>query len=387
MKNLTIVIVLVVTIVVLLVVFLRKLNKLKRLNLLLRKDFKSIEFESIVEYKAFVKIHRQLEKYLERLKNEFDLKNLQREEIKSIIDAMTIETNNMDVILNDEPHIQVEKRNLKNDIQSIFDDFYSDIGNFHLQPEFSGEVNLEFIYDRRLILALKMLFTEMLNTSKVNSDSRFIVSSNKKIRSLYKISITLESYLEWNDEKQNNIFEFLNIETISPVINDCKIDPTFLIIRQNLLHAAKSISCKNQNGKTIITIEVELKKGIQKKQNYKALIVDHDTYRANLTKKILKEIKLESNIVSSGEEGVEEVSRNYDKYDMIFTNNVMPNMDGIDMRNELIEMEGFNTPMVIQSIDEDKDDYFLNVHGFDGYIVKPITKQKAEEVIKKLIKD
>ena len=59
---------------------------------------------------------------------------------------------------------------------------------------------------------------------------------------------------------------------------------------------------------------------------------------------------------------------------MIITNNIYNGSTGSELLNELKEIEGFNTPIIIHTISKEPIQHFINL-GFDGCLKNPI-KQK-----------
>lgn len=73
-----------------------------------------------------------------------------------------------------------------------------------------------------------------------------------------------------------------------------------------------------------------------------------------------------------------------EQYDIIFTNNIYRSGTGSQLLQELQEIEGFNTPIIIHTISEKPIQHFLNL-GFDGCLKKPIKQEETIKVLKNLL--
>ena len=107
----------------------------------------------------------------------------------------------------------------------------------------------------------------------------------------------------------------------------------------------------------------------------KALVGDYMHSSFFITEMILDSLGIEIVNAKSSNEVFERI-KNGEKYDVIFTNNVYGDGTGPELLKKLKALNGFNTPVVIHTIDEAKDKFLAL--GFDGYLQKPI---KQEEVI------
>jgi len=102
-----------------------------------------------------------------------------------------------------------------------------------------------------------------------------------------------------------------------------------------------------------------------------------------MNQKVLKELKIDSDIILNPMDCRKQLFEN--DYDIIFTDNQMPEMDGTELFRNLQTIDGFDIPVVIVTADNDMDDYFKTICGFDDYIVKPLTKEKVNKTIKELV--
>ena len=116
------------------------------------------------------------------------------------------------------------------------------------------------------------------------------------------------------------------------------------------------------------------------------LLVDDNVSSGKIFTKMLKDTNIELSIVTSGKECLVKI-RNKDKYDLILLDEDMEPLDGITVMRKLKEIRTFNTKTILLTKNNDyeyNDDYLE--YGFDGYLLKPIDKDKLFELIDKYLK-
>lgn len=142
--------------------------------------------------------------------------------------------------------------------------------------------------------------------------------------------------------------------------------------------------------------EQALKRSIAKRKEYhesftapdaKILVVDDTVMNLTVIENLLKKTKIHIDTATSGMECIEKL--NHNKYDMIFLDHRMPEMDGIETfrlirKHELLDKE--NTPVIAltaNAISGSREMYLKE--GFDDYISKPIDPTHLEVVILKYL--
>ena len=117
----------------------------------------------------------------------------------------------------------------------------------------------------------------------------------------------------------------------------------------------------------------------------KILIVDDNRLNIKIAKKLLEPYNFEIDECLSGMQCLEKCATT--KYDIIFMDYMMPNMDGIETFKELHENPEFDTPVISLTADAvvGAKDKFIEA-GFAGYVSKPIDKVIFNEEIIKAIK-
>ena len=111
------------------------------------------------------------------------------------------------------------------------------------------------------------------------------------------------------------------------------------------------------------------------------LIVDDNKLNIKIAKKMLQPYNFFMDDCLSGEEALKMVKLY--KYDIIFMDYMMPNMDGIETFKRLHEDPEFNVPVISLTADAvvGAKDKFIDA-GFAGYVSKPIDKELLDVEIK-----
>ncbi len=124
---------------------------------------------------------------------------------------------------------------------------------------------------------------------------------------------------------------------------------------------------------------------LNEKKNKRILIGDYNIYSLKQTISIIRIFNFDIDIVTSGEDIIDKIKHNY-TCDLIITNNIYKHgCDGPTMFNELKKLNKFNIPVVINTISSDQTDYFINVCGFNDYIVKPMTEESFKKIVAKFL--
>jgi len=117
----------------------------------------------------------------------------------------------------------------------------------------------------------------------------------------------------------------------------------------------------------------------------KALVVDdYHSMRVTLKERLVK-LGFEVTEAENGLEGLEKIRE--DIPDMVFTDIVMPVMDGLELCQEIKNDQAFvNLPVVVLSTHADAS-YILKAlrNGADDYVPKPIDFKLLEKVVMRLI--
>ena len=116
------------------------------------------------------------------------------------------------------------------------------------------------------------------------------------------------------------------------------------------------------------------------------LVVDDNKINLKVAARLLEGYKVIVDQASSGKECIDLIN-NGKKYDLIFMDDMMPGMSGVETFNKIRAMDNFNTPVVAltaNAIAGMKEKYLKD--GFNDYISKPIDKKELERVLKEFLK-
>ena len=118
------------------------------------------------------------------------------------------------------------------------------------------------------------------------------------------------------------------------------------------------------------------------KKELRIMVVDDDISNLRIAEKILKMHGITPYIVSSGKAAVK-CFIHLKPFDYIFMDHLMPEMDGVDTMLEIRRLEGGEDTKIIamSAVSEnDTGEGFLEA-GFDGFISKPIEKERMMGVL------
>ena len=111
------------------------------------------------------------------------------------------------------------------------------------------------------------------------------------------------------------------------------------------------------------------------------LIVDDNEANLMVAEKLLRATQATIDTATSGAECLKKTR--HDRYDAIFMDHLMPEMDGIECLHEIRrQREGLNliTPVVVLTANAGSDNRQLYLRvGFDGILVKPVTGRQLED--------
>ena len=120
---------------------------------------------------------------------------------------------------------------------------------------------------------------------------------------------------------------------------------------------------------------------------YKVLIVDDNMLNIKVAKRLLEKYKFQIDSVTSGKACVDKIKEE-EKFDAIFMDHMMPELDGIETLHILKKLDGYTIPPIIaltaNAIAGMKEMY-LN-EGFDDYLSKPINVNELDRVVNKVFK-
>jgi CheY-like chemotaxis protein/anti-sigma regulatory factor (Ser/Thr protein kinase) len=124
----------------------------------------------------------------------------------------------------------------------------------------------------------------------------------------------------------------------------------------------------------------------------KALVVDDLETNLDVMKGLLMPYGLQVDTVSSGREAIERIRVEEVRYDLVFMDHMMPEMDGVEavriIRNEIGSPYARQVPIIALTANavEGNREMFLN-SGFNDFISKPIDIKRLDMVLNQWIRD
>ena len=122
---------------------------------------------------------------------------------------------------------------------------------------------------------------------------------------------------------------------------------------------------------------------MEKFKNIKVLFVEDDKEIVEELLPILQKYFEDIEVAYDGEEGLKKATNN--NYDLIITDIVMPNLDGIDMINEIKKINQITKFIVITAYTNKEFLIELIEAGIDGYLIKPVTFKQIARTINKVV--
>lgn len=118
----------------------------------------------------------------------------------------------------------------------------------------------------------------------------------------------------------------------------------------------------------------------------KILIVDDNNINLKVIDKLLKGYQPQVVLLKSGQECIDHIM-NGEIYDLIFMDDMMPRMSGVQTFHELEKIAGFHTPVVALTANaiEGMKEKYLN-EGFQDYLSKPIDRKELDRILKQYLK-
>ena len=304
--------------------------------------------------------------------------------IKRYTSDFRIITNDiLDVNLRDVSNVKIynTKYNIKNLVREI-------VSIYKIK---TNERNIEFRTNIEHFLN-EQLYGDTINLKKVLCD---ILD--------YSLNKTSKGYIELNINsiiRKNVCRLIISIEDSSSFnnldINDIKTNPKnelYDVYRLVVLLDGTMSVLSNLNGNVIKVIldqrKEEHEEVIDKYSNIfnnkKVLVVDDILATYKIIEKLLKDSDIELFSVLSGRECLDKI-RNKEKFDLILLDEDLHYMSGDEVVKKLHSIRNFDIPVVLLTKDSNVEyDNSYKENGFDDYLLKPINKNKLNEVLNKYL--
>ena len=169
------------------------------------------------------------------------------------------------------------------------------------------------------------------------------------------------------------------------------VGTTFMVtLTQDIITESSPVQEEEIHSKTEVTnvtnneINNQNTEDNQPNNRKKLLVVDDNKLNLKVASKLLENFDFDVETSNSGFECIDKIN-NQNKYDLIFMDIMMPDMDGVETMKKLKNMS-LKTPIVALTADavEGSRERYLE-EGFDDYVAKPIDQMTLEETLHKLL--
>ncbi len=322
--------------------------------------------------------------------------------INTVLDISKIQSNKMEIIETEYKPLEIFEKVEKQLKNKLFEK------NILLKTNY--ESNIPYILfgdsDKLEQIVANLLKNAINNTDKDEIKFNVNCSNEKNISNLI-ISVEYNGVgiKEEDIDKIFNKLELLNNEKIT-TLEDTNLD---LIITKCLVDIiGGKISIESKYGQylkftvqvsqqikmqstPLITEITKLEESIKPKtydfSSKKILVVDDNKINLKVAMHLLRPYEIECTGVESGFECLEKI-KSGEKFDLIFMDDLMPEMSGIETLKELKNIEGFSTPVIVltaNSISNNKEKYLKA--GFKDYLPKPIVKEELNHILENYLTD
>lgn len=233
---------------------------------------------------------------------------------------------------------------------------------------------------------------EYLNFYQVNISKASRMSSLEKMLDENILSAVIVECKFLDDE----LIKFLNKNNIESLVysktDDIKYLKQKLTSKTKFLYMPIFICDIEKILASISGTSISCGKDIVKISDLRVMIVEDDKINQNVLKAVFNKLSIDVKLINNGKDALKEYVINYNKYDIIFMDLRMPELDGIEATQFILNYEEKNnlmhTPIIALTADispENKND-FLNA-GADDFLTKPIKQTELIKSINKIINE
>lgn len=245
---------------------------------------------------------------------------------------------------------------------------------------------------------IKEIINNLLtNAFKYTEKGTIILTINSNIENnICKLQIEVkDTGIGIKSEDLNKIFSKKEID--NDINSSVDRDGIGLLVSKDLIYLMNgTINVRSYYGiGSVFTIEIPQKISNEISNNTKEnniiynnktiLLVDDDELNNKVLARLLTKYNINLVASKNGKECIDKINNN-EKYDLIFMDIMMEDINGIDTLKELKKNNNFNTPVIAFTADAlstSKDKYLKE--GFNDYISKPFKKEELEEKLKKYL--
>ena len=115
------------------------------------------------------------------------------------------------------------------------------------------------------------------------------------------------------------------------------------------------------------------------------LLVDDEEMMVDVTKQILGRLGFDVIAKTSSIDALETFQEEPDKFDLVITDQVMPNMTGTQLAEKLISIRSDIPIILCSGFPEDVSPDQLESIGIREFILKPVTRQEIAKIIRRVL--
>lgn len=370
------------------VIFIVYIIKLKKDNKMLNQKLKNCISSSTMKNNSILDVNECIFMLAEDLKSITNKTSKKMNKELNNISSILFQLNNDIAVVIDNDLINernISVVNIKKEIAEIVTSI-NEVCSSTIVFDCDSSIKTSFAFDN---IKLCSIIKNIISLSLTNRNNSNKIKINLKLvennYSLSKINIEFQNIKLVKDDMLNaTIFDFFNINDLDTKLLDSYTynNPRLLIIRENLRSMNANVNFKNCG--LDMSIELFLKRKKSDYDKIKALIVDDNENIAKYNQEILKSINVDSDIVSSGNECLKKLKSSYGEYNIIFTDNQMPEMDGVDLLRKIREIPDFILPVIVVTADDDRE-FFIDMCGFNDYVKKPLNQKDVTKIIEKYV--
>ena len=377
-------------------------NNLKKEN---ENNQMKIEFLSGISHKVRTPLHAIIG-YTESLLEE-DLNKSSKEKAENILSSsqelLNLINGMIDISKAQKDEIILENRNYHpiDLIRDVVSYVKKNVNESNISVSFEISKNLPYtLYgdDQKIKEVLIHLCNNAIKYTNIGYIKIKVESTIKKDKALLSISIE-DSGIGIKEENYHKIFSKFDRIGTKDEVNTEGIGLGLAVSKKiiSLMNGNIYVDSIYQKGSKF-TIELE-QKIIEKEEvielldlepvkfkNKKILIVDDNSLNLKVATLLLQKYEVDIDKVMSGKEAIQKIIEG-NTYDLIFMDDMMPEMSGVETLHKLKMKPSFHIPTVALTANavNGARNYYLE-EGFEEYLSKPINRNELEKVLTLFLK-
>jgi CheY-like chemotaxis protein len=313
--------------------------------------------------------------------------------VNSILDISKIENNNLEIIKREYDTSQI--------IDELIMFTSARIGNKPIEFNVNISKDLPKVLYGDYVRLKQIILNLLINAAKYTEEGfidfsidtiirdgvcRLIVTvtdtgigmSEEKVKSLF------DSYKNFDSPKNTGIGLIITKKLLDlmggkiVVSSELNKGSKFIIAVDQLIVNSNDVFDYNDNNSNIEVLDTP-------NSSKRILVVDDNELNIKVLIRLLEKYNFIIDTVMSGDECIQKIeSRN--QYDLVFLDDTMPNMSGVETLNRLRKLDYYNSPTIALTANAlaGMREYYLS-SGFDDYLAKPIEKNELNKILNKYL--